>query len=285
MRSPNLPPTSDPRRSFLKHLALGVTALPFVAEAALPKVHPWKPHAPIDENFWELVKKQFAVPSDMIMANSANLCPSPRFVNDRARHFQEELIRDVSFQNRAKYAETRKKTIQKLSDYLGVESAEVGVTRNTSESNNIIVNGLELGKGDEVIIWDENHPTNNLSWQQRAKRRGFKVKVVSIPSPPTSPEGLVQLFADQMTKHTRVMSFSHISNVSGIRMPAKELCQLAAERNILTLVDGAQSFGAMDLDLRAVGCDFYTASTHKWLMGPLENGVLYMKGSNIDKVW
>ncbi len=285
MRSPNPTSVTDRRRSFLKQIVLGITALPVVTEAvARPKID-WLAGQPENEGFWELVKQQFAVPNNMIMANSANLCPSPRFVNDRVRQFQEELIRDVSFQNRSKYGDMRQQSIQKLSNYLGVNNSEVGITRNTSESNNIIVNGLELGKGDEVIIWDENHPTNNLSWMQRAKRRGFTVKMVSVSGSPESPEELLKLFSDQMTKNTRVLAFSHISNVSGIRMPAKELCQMAAERNILTLVDGAQSFGALDLDLKELGCDFYTASTHKWLMGPLENGILYMKASNIDKVW
>lgn len=82
-----------------------------------------------------------------------------------------------------------------------------------------------------------------------------------------------------------MIAFSHISNVSGLALPAKEICALAASKGILTLVDGAQSMGLMDVNLRDIGCDFFTTSTHKWLMGPMENGILYVKAKHLSKVW
>ena len=102
---------------------------------------------------------------------------------------------------------------------------------------------------------------------------------------PQSPEELVDSFAKAISPKTRLIAFSHISNLSGIALPAKEICKMAREKKILTLVDGAQSFGLIDLNLKDMGCDFYSGSTHKWLMGPLENGVLYVRKEAMERLW
>ena len=151
-----------------------------------------------------------------------------------------------------------------MAKFIGVSKEEVTITRNTSESNSFVVNGLDLKAGDEVIIWDQNHPTNGIAWENRSKRYGFSVKKVSVPLAPTPSEELLNSFTKAITSKTKLISFSHISNTSGIALPAKAICAVAKEKGILTLVDGAQSFGMMDLDLKELGCDFYTASTHKW---------------------
>jgi len=172
-----------------------------------------------------------------------------------------------------------------LGDFLGVSKTEIGITRNTSESNSTVVNSLDLKPGDEVLIWDQNHPSAGYTFEQRAKRYGFTVKRLKLPVKPASQSELIDLFSKSITNKTRVLAFSHISNLSGIALPAKELCAVAKSKNVLSLVDGAQSFGLLELDLKDVGCDFYTASTHKWLMGPLENGILYVKQEHFDKIW
>ena len=113
----------------------------------------------------------------------------------------------------------------------------------------------------------------------------FFIKKISLPAKPSSKMDLLKAFTDQVSAQTRLIAFSHISNVSGIALPAKEICTFARDRDILTLVDGAQSLGFMDLDLQDIACDFYSSSTHKWLMGPMENGVLFVRKEHIKKLW
>lgn len=238
-----------------------------------------------DEAYWALVKKQFAVPENLVMCNAANLCPAPYMVNDQVQAFHQGLSRDVSFQYRAQFSDIRKKSLAALAEFMGATPVEIGITRNTSESNCMLVNGLDFKAGDEIILWDQNHPSNKESWISRAKRFGWIVKIVSVPANPGSPNDLIDPFTKAITGKTRLISFSHISNVSGIALPAKDICALAKSKGILTLIDGAQSLGYLDLNLRDIGCDFYTSSTHKWLMGPLENGILYINQSHLDKVW
>jgi isopenicillin-N epimerase len=278
---------TPPRRQFLKQLTttpLLALTLPSIGNAlTLPEVV--SPYQNPDENYWEGVKKQFVVPGNKVMMNAANLCPSPRAVSVRVEELATGLNKDVSFQFRSLFAELRKKSLGLLAEFVGADVEEIGITRNTSESNCLVVHGLDLAKEDEVIIWDQNHPSNEAVWLNRARRFGFTVKKISVPAAPSSVNELLEPFEKAITPKTKLIAFSHISNVSGIALPAKDICQMARARGILTLVDGAQSFGFLDLNLHDMGCSFFTASTHKWLMGPIENGLLYVRKEFIPKVW
>lgn len=273
------------RRSFLRNLTVGSLTAITLPSIAAPRERLTAPLAGPDEKYWAGVKGQFPVPPERVMFNAANLCPSPMSINDSVASFQKRLSGDVSMQYRAVFGERRTKSIELIANFIRAEAAEVGITRNTSESNCTIVHGLDLAAGDEVILWDQNHPSNKEVWQKRAIRSGIVIKLVTVPANPSSPDELFSAFANAFTSKTKVLAFSHISNVSGIALPAKELCALAQSKGVLSLVDGAQTLGFHDVDVKDLGCDFYTASTHKWLMGPLENGVLYMRKQHIGKIW
>lgn len=294
-QSPAETNSENKRRTFLKQLLTGsVATLTFPAFAnpdstedpSLSISSKFSPMGDaLDERYWEMVKKQFTVPPNLMMVNAANLCPSPYFINDLVAATMKDLGKDVSFQFRRHFAEKRAISLDKLSQFIGVAKEEIGIVRNATEGNSIIVNGLGFKPGDEIITWEQNHPSNGIAWEQRAKREGFIVKKIAVPAVPKSPDELLAPFAKAITSKTRLITFSHISNTSGIALPAKEICQLAKSKRILTLVDGAQSLGMMDLNLKVMGCDFYTASTHKWLMGPLENGILYVSKEHVEHLW
>src|SRR6185437_10912944 len=168
---------------------------------------------------------------------------------------------------------------------LGVSGDEIALVRNTSEANNTINNGLPLKSGDEVVLWDQNHPTNNVAWDVRAARFGLSVKRVSTPAEPKSADELAKGFTDALTKRTRVLALTHVSNTSGQRLPVKEICDEAHRRGVYVHVDGAQSWGALDVNLRELGCDSYSASAHKWFVGPKEIGLLYVRQERIAEIW
>jgi selenocysteine lyase/cysteine desulfurase len=274
---------SQSRRKFIHQFS--ISSLAAFSFPALAGSQVALPAYADDEAYWEMVKKQFAVPAHLIMMNAANLCPSPYAIAVKGAEYSSNLNKDVSFQYRAVFAERRKQSIGLLAEFVGTDKEEIGITRNTSESNCIIVHGLDLKAGDEVIIWEQNHPSNEAVWLNRAKRIGFTVKKIAVPANPSSIQDLIAPFEKAISTKTKVIAFSHISNLSGIALPAKEICALAKSKDILTLVDGAQALGAAMLNLHDLGCSFYTASTHKWLMGPMENGILYVSKESINKVW
>jgi len=238
-----------------------------------------------DEAYWERVKAQFSLAPGLILMNAANLCPSPYPVQDAVFRHTRDIDRDASFQNRGKFGALKEKARMALAEYVGASPSEIAITRNTSEGNNSVVNGLDLGPGDEVVLWDQNHPTNNISWDVRARRWGYAVRRVSTPPNPSSSDELLEGFDSALNGRTRVLAFSHVSNVSGVALPAKELCILAREKGILTLVDGAQTFGALKLDLSDMGCDFFTGSSHKWFVGPKEAGLMFVREESQERLW
>ena len=217
--------------------------------------------------------------------NAANLCPSPRVVAERVNALTQDIDRDCSSQNRSKFQSLLEASRTKVAGALGVTDDEVALVRNTSEANNIINNGLPLDTGDEVVVWDQNHPTNNVAWDVRAARFGLMVTRVSVPIQPTGTDELVGVFERALTSRTRVLALTHASNVSGVRLPVAELCEVAHRRGIHVHVDGAQSWGMLDLDLAALGCDSFSASAHKWFVGPKEVGLLYVKADHIARIW
>lgn len=270
-----------PRRQVLKSLAggaaLGALGGNWLSAAAQ--------EASGEEAFWEQAKAQFPIRPGLTMMNSANLCPTHYPVLESLFGLTRDLDGDVSFQNRAKFAGTKDEARSRLAGYVGAEPEEIAITRNTTEANNIIINGLDLGAGDEVLVWGENHESNLMAWEVRARRSGFTVKRVETPAEPLSSEVLRDRFLGMLTPSTRVLAVSHVSNISGIGLPMKSLCEECSDRNILTLVDGAQTLGALDLDLHDMACDFFTGSLHKWPMGPKETGLLYVRRGSEDRVW
>lgn len=270
-----------PRREVLKRLAqgaaLGTLGGKWLVAAAQETAG--------DEAFWERVRAQFPIRPGLTMMNAANLCPTHYPVLESLFGLTRDLDGDVSFQNRAKFAGTKDEARSRLAGYVGAEPEEVAITRNTTDANNIIINGLDLGAGDEVLVWGENHESNLMAWEVRARRSGFGVEQVETPAGALSAEVLRDRFLGMLTPRTRVLAVSHVSNISGIGLPMKSLCEECRSRNILTLVDGAQTLGALDLDLHDMGCDFFTGSLHKWPMGPKETGLLYVRRGSADRVW
>jgi len=274
------------RREFARLLAIG-GAVPFVTPelswARAAKLPP-TPASP-DEKFWLSVRDQFVMPKDLTMLNAANLCPSSGPVLDTLYKMTRDMDQDPSMDNRVKLGEGRENTRKLLAEFLRVTPEEIVITRNTSESNNLVSTGVDLKAGDEVLLTADNHPSNHTAWQQKAKRFGFTVTDVPVPNPHPGFDHYVEAFSKAITPNTKLIAFTHLTSTVGDLFPAKEICKLARDRGILTLVDGAQTFGLLDVDLSDIQPDFYSGSAHKWPCGPKENGVLYINKSAQSKIW
>jgi len=232
-----------------------------------------------------MVRAQFSFTENAVPMNAANLCPSFRAVAETVTRLTADIDIDCSFNNRAKFGDLLESSRALVAGQIGAEADEVALVRNTSEANNIINNGLQLDGGDEVLLWDQNHPTNNVAWEVRAARFGTRVRKVETPIAPGSVDELVESFVSQIGPRTRALALTQVSNVSGIRLPVKEIVEAAHARNIYVHVDGAQSWGAQVLDLHDLDVDSFSASAHKWFMGPKEVGLLYVAARNIDRIW
>ena len=223
-----------------------------------------------NEAYWEMVRQQFPFREVKVPMNAANLCPSPRQVAEKVVELTQDIDEDCSFNNRAKFKSTLEHSRYQVANQLGVTGDEIALVRNTSEANNIINNGFPLKPGDEIVLWDQNHPTNNVAWDIRSSRFNSRVKRVKTPTEPTRLDQLITPFMEAIGTNTRVLALTHVSNISGLRLPIRKLCDLAHQRDIHVHVDGAQTWGSFNLNLRELKCDSYAASSHKWLCGPKE---------------
>jgi selenocysteine lyase/cysteine desulfurase len=264
------------RRDFTRLLTLaGSTTL--VADrlfAQVPALQP-TPARP-DERFWMSVRDQFLMPPALSVMNAANLCPSPAPVLEAVYRHTKDMDQDPSFENRQKMQEGKEEARRVVARSLRVAPEEIVLTRNTSEANNLVSSGLDLKAGDEVLIFSDNHPSNGEAWRQKAKRFGYTVTVIDQPQPHPGSGFYIEAVTRAMTPRTRVLAFSHQTSTVGDVLPATELCRLARQRDVFTLIDGASALGLFDVDLGVMQPDFYTGSAHKWPCGPKEVGLLYV---------
>ena len=278
--------TDRSRRDFARLFAFGGSAALFGATgaawrtSAMPRPAPASP----DERYWSEVRAGFVMPEGFTCLNAANLCPSPGVVLDAYFDATRSVDRDPSSQNRQKTHEGREAARRALASYLRVTPEEIVITRNTSESNNFVSSGLDLKSGDEVLIFSDNHPSNLAAWRQKAERFGFTIQMVEQVNPHPGGEYYVNAFRKQLTQRTRVVAFTHVTATVGDVLPARELCAMAREHGALSLVDGAQSFGVLDVNLADMQPDFFTGSAHKWPCGPKESGILFVNSRAHDRI-
>jgi len=275
------------RRDFARLFAMGGSAA-ILSHQALLGSKPVRMIDPITSTGtvdWKTVRSQFLMPPELTVLNAANLCPSPAPILETVYNYTQRLDTAPVPSYRAEMREVKEHTRKQLAEYLRVTPEEILITRNTSESNNWVSNGLDLSAGDEVVIFSDNHPSNNEAWKERGKRFGFIVKEVPPLNPHPGFDYYLEAFEKAMTPRTRVLSFTHLSNTVGDLFPAKKLCSMARKRGIITLVDGAQSFGLLDVDLSDIQPDFYSGSAHKWPCGPKETGVLFVNKAIQDRFW
>ncbi|MDJ0921720.1 MAG: aminotransferase class V-fold PLP-dependent enzyme [Henriciella sp.] len=270
------------RRSALKTLGLGMVAAG--AAGCTTSTVAAEASAPNSGSDAKLAHPTHMVSPDVIYMNAANLAPA--FISAfEVQHAAALAVqRDPSFQNRDRFKTYADHVRTRLAAYVGADPYEIAITRNTSESNNLIVQGLALKAGDEVVLSTHNHQSNLNAWQARAARDGLVLKISETPVDARSKAEVFESIAAEVTPKTRVIAVSHLTNTTGLYYPIEMLAELAEANNIWLHVDGAQTFGWKQLNLHELGCHSFTGSTHKWFMGPMESGLLYVRADQMDRV-
>ena len=277
------------RRTFLR-AASGLAALQADSisrvRAATSSINDRKPEeAARDEDYWREIQQAFTVDRNIINLNNGGVCPSPKIV-------QEAMQRQLAFSNMAPaytmwtVLEPEIESVRtRLAGSFGCDPEELAVTRNASEALEIAQLGLDLKPGDEVLTTDQDYPRMITTWQQRERRDGIKLTMISFPTPPPSMDDLYQRFEHAITPRTRVIHFCHITNLTGQVFPVKKICQMARSRGIEAIVDGAHAYAQFPFKHEDLDCDYYGTSLHKWLLAPHGTGFLYVRKSKIEKLW
>src|SRR5437879_2719086 len=277
------------RRNFLR-AAAGFAALKadsiHMAQAAAATInHQTAEASARDEDFWREIQQAFTVDRNIINLNNGGVCPSPKIVQDAMR-------RQLEFSNLAPayslwtVLEPEIESVRaRLAASFGCDPEEMAITRNASEALEIVQMGLELKPGDEVLTTDQDYPRMITTWQQRERRGGIKLRMISFPTPPPSLDDLYRRFERAVTPRTKVIHFCHITNLTGQIFPVKKICQMARSRGIEAIVDGAHAYAHFPFKHEDLDCDYYGTSLHKWLLAPHGTGFLYVRKSKIEQIW
>ena len=281
------------RRSFVASMVGAGAALPMFRTDAIARVcraaeiggNAATDAVAQDEAFWMEIQRAFDTDRTMVNLNNGGVCPTPS-------HVLEAMIRDLRFSNELpvyhmwQVLEPRIESVRRdLARDFGCDPEEMAITRNASEAMEIAILGLDLERGDEVVVTNQNYPRMLTTWRQRVRRDGVVLKQISFKVPPPSPSYLVERFREAITPRTRVIEVTHITNLTGQILPVREIVEMARPLGIAVLVDGAHAYAHFPFTRDELGCDYYGTSLHKWLLSPIGTGFLYVRRDKVRDLW
>jgi isopenicillin-N epimerase len=281
------------RRSFVTSLLGAGAALPMLRATAFRdlttagRIAACRTPADLasDEDYWGEIQRAFDLDRTMINLNNGGCSPAPA-------HVLEQMIRDLRFSNELpvdhmwRVLEPRLESVRReLAAEFGCDTEEMAITRNASEANETMIFGLDLKKGDEILVTNQNYPRMLTSWDQRVRREGLVLKQISFPLPPSSQQDIVDRFRAAVTPRTRVIEVTHITNLSGQIMPVRAIVDFARPLGIQVFVDGAHAFAHFPFKRDDLDCDYYGTSLHKWLLAPVGTGFLYVRKRRQRELW
>jgi isopenicillin-N epimerase len=238
-----------------------------------------------DEDYWSHIQQAFSVTRGIVNLNNGGVSPSPRIVTEAFVRYtwQQE---DATAYTMWQILEPQSETIRTgLAEVFGCSPEEIAITRNASESLEILLMGMDFKPGDEILTSTQDYPRMLTTLKQRELREGLKLNLIKIPIAPKDVNDIAAAFERAITPRTKLILMSHQINLTGQILPVKKVCDIARARGIETIVDGAHSFAQFDFKQGDLGCDYFGTSLHKWTYAPKGTGMLYVKKEKIPKVW
>ncbi len=266
-------------------LATRVGAASVDAQSRMPLVaqplDDLRPVGPLDEAYWLKVRSQFDLIDGLTFMNNGTLGPVPRVVQDAQRRTAREIAQDPTDGYRFADVDVVR---DRIAAFTGAESDEIAVMRSTTEGMTVFARGLTWAEGDEVLMCSHEHFGGKGPYYSLRDQFGITINVIDVPSPPESVEQTVDLYERAITPRTKVIVVSHITYVTGLVMPIKELSQMAHRHGVLVSADGAHPLGMLDLDLHDLECDHYAGAGQKWLLAGTGTGVCYVRKDVADRL-
>lgn len=241
--------------------------------------------AALDEDYWATIQQAFSVTRGIVNLNNGGVSPSPRMVTEAFVRYtwQQE---DATAYTMWRILEPQSETVRTgLAEVFGCSAEEIAITRNASESLEILLMGMDFKSGDEILTTTQDYPRMITTLKQREMREGLKLNLIKIPLAPKNVDDIAAAFERAVTPKTKLILVSHQINLTGQILPVKKICDMARSKGIETIVDGAHAFAQFDFKRDDLGCDYYGTSLHKWIYAPKGTGMLYVKKDKIAKVW
>ena len=272
------------KRNFIKTLgALSVSSLVSASELTkIKSVSLSLPNTKSDEELWTTVRSHYTLKDDYINLESGyySIIPNPVL-----EHFIKHVNIEGSYYMRNDLNKNKDRVISELAKLVGSTSDQIGITRNATESLDLVISGFQWERGDEAIYAKQDYGTMKEMFEQISSRYGVKTKIVSVPNHPKNDEEIVSIYESQITDNTKLIMICHMINITGQILPVKKICEMAHSYGVEVMVDGAHCVGHFDFSIDEFNCDYYGSSLHKWLATPLGAGLLYVNKKNTHKIW
>lgn len=237
------------------------------------------------EDFWAALRRHYELTPDYINLENG-------FYSIQSQPVLESFIgavRDINVRG-SRYMRTRqvddKLAVRKrLAAMAGCSYEELIITRNTTESLDTVISGIDWRAGDEAVMAAQDYGSMLDMFALQARRRGMVNRVVSLPLHPASDDEVVRLYESAITPRTRLLMVCHMVNITGQILPVAKICDMAHGRGVPVMVDGAHTFAQLAFTIPDLRCDYFGSSLHKWLGTPLGAGILYVRRDRVAPLW
>ncbi len=233
---------------------------------------------------WQRVRAAYPAQQPFLNLNNAAVSPPPIIVEEAMIDAYRFISRNPDYNMWSKLDTALPRIKRELAELIDCAPEEIALNRNSSEGLSTAIFGIPLTKGDQVLISAWDYPSARAGWLQRQQREGIEVINCGFGLM-DSDDDIIEAYRAAITPQTRVMQLTHMYHWNGRVLPVKRLCEIARERKIITIVDGAQTFAQMPVSFRELDCDFFITSLHKWLGAPVGNGMLIVNERQIDRTW
>ena len=239
-----------------------------------------------DDLLWKWVQNSYTVSSTISNLNNGSVCPQPKVVQEMFE-FTNRLFNETPSRHMWSHQAETESVRKKLAEIAGCSPEEIAINRNTTEAMNTVVWGINLNKGDEVVLTEQDYSTVMRTWEQREKRHKIVLNYISFDLPIEDKNLIVKKYVDAVTSETKAVMITHVNNLNGNIMPVRDIADAVKKKNpnVLVIVDGAHAFAHLDFNISDLNCDYYGASLHKWLCAPFGNGLLYVNKNRISSTW
>ena len=273
------------KRDFVR--TLGGASLAMIFGDDLWARHAARPASALaaDEEFWETVRRAYRLTPDYINLENGYFCLQPQVVLEAFIGHVREVNLSASFYMRTRQYDDKLAARKQLAAMAGCSHEELIITRNTTESLDTVIAGIDWKPGDEAVMAMQDYGAMLDMFVLQARRHRTVNHVVSLPVNPRGDDEIVQLYADAITPKTRLLMISHLVNITGQILPVTKICDMAHSKGVDVMVDGAHAFAHLEFAIPDLHCDYYGASLHKWLGCPLGAGLLYVHRDRIARLW
>ena len=287
-------PNNMNRRKFLQSSGLALGASSLIPTAISSCTSETSAAATIGSGSWEGIRALFDLDYSHLQMSQMLLASHPKPVREAINKHRDAYNANPATYWEEHWLEAEKIVARSAAKYMNVDPGEIALTDSTTMGTSLLLNGMKLKPGDEILATTHDHYVSDKAIDFVCEKTGTTVRRIDEYKDPATitVDEVVHNISKEISDKTRVLMVTWVQSCTGVKLPIRAISELvkkanasrSPEKRIYFAVDGVHGFGNQDEDISGLGCDFFSAGTHKWLFGPRGTGILYGKRDAWDFV-